>query len=203
MADVRARKPAKKAKADKPKPKDADEEIPNTRPWFLWATPVLCVALLAYLALTTSTRISLADYARLWGRAPASNWTEPFAVRELPGRGKGLVATRAIARGELITRERPLVHGVPLESAPPPARARAPALTAPQPRTTRPRCSRPPRTHSTRPRRRRTTRSPTRGSRPSAPSRTPSRRASRSRSSRRTRSRPARAGSACSRAWRA
>jgi hypothetical protein len=148
--EVRKRKTAaEKAKTNAKVPKPAaaaadDEDIPNTRPFFMWATPVVCLALLAYLALTTTRRIGPGSYASLWGApapvAPDVLRAAPVEVRELPGRGKGLVAVRAIARGELLTREPPLLHGIPLESACPAPRlvihypAHGPAQRPPTPR---------------------------------------------------------------------
>jgi hypothetical protein len=107
---------------------EKDEDIPTTRPLYLFITPVLCLMFLVYLAATTQRRITTMTYASLWtkgqGATPATInqvgkvavHTLAFEVQDLPGRGKGLIALRDIVPGELLTKEKPLLHGIPVES---------------------------------------------------------------------------------------
>jgi hypothetical protein len=103
--------PAAAAPVPAPVKPTEDEEIPSARPAYLLLIPLLVIAFLTYWAMNTTSRITPSSYT---GRPIAH---PPFEVQDLPGRGKGLIATRVIEPGERLTTEKPLIHGIPLESA--------------------------------------------------------------------------------------
>ncbi|TFL02976.1 hypothetical protein BDV98DRAFT_591785 [Pterulicium gracile] len=75
-----------------------------SRPPFLFLIPILTAIFLYY-----------------WNVTGQQQVLEAYLVTDLPGRGKGLIATRNISRGELILRDKPLfvfpasIHGSPHE----------------------------------------------------------------------------------------
>ncbi|KAJ7366577.1 hypothetical protein DFH08DRAFT_834857 [Mycena albidolilacea] len=112
--------PARPAKRQRRLPPDAAaaEETPSTssRLRLLWlAVPAIIAGLAFYVA---SGRELGVDFTGANSASGAAEYTylpalkksnrDPFVVADLPGKGKGLVATRDIKQGELVIQESPL-----------------------------------------------------------------------------------------------
>ncbi|KAJ6512016.1 hypothetical protein C8R47DRAFT_1093165 [Mycena vitilis] len=124
-------RPTKRQRRVPPKREAAVVESPASRSRPLWLGIIISAAvagLALYLAYGHTPSESSIDESRIL--------LEPYVVADLPGKGKGLVATRDIEPGELVLQESPLftvppsVHGSPvalvwrlLHEAPPAGRA--------------------------------------------------------------------------------